>query len=151
MLRAGKRDRSFEEALLEKGAENLGSPGGYQDLRDCQLDLRGELDEALKIIARQGRDLAAVWEALADEQRQRIKAVDDLRALLDGVLSRERHVSGVPEAQRTASPTSVLGQVIDLTSDVEEAEPEDEYPEPWEEAYPAPDRDLAPESQYEEF
>lgn len=145
MQRAAKRSRSFEEILAEKGAENLGSPGGSQDHWDAVSDVKSDVAEAQKSISRLHNQMAQVWEALANEQARRIEAVDDLRKVLDSIQRGERDMSGVPESQRCQSPTSVLGQVIDLTVDDEEGVPEDEDDEPWEEAYPAP------ESQVEEF
>lgn len=152
MQRAAKRSRSFEEILAEKGAENLGSPGGSQDHWDALSDVKSDMAEAQKSITRLQKQMAEIWEALANEQARRIEAVDDLRKVLDSIQRGERDMSGVPESQGSESPSSVLGQVIDLTVDDDEGEElEDgqvpEYPEPWEEAYPAPDREVVPESQ----
>lgn len=145
MQRAAKRSRGFEEALQEARSENIGSPGGSQDHWDALKDLGADLADVQKDLSRLQKQMVQIWEALANEQTHRIALGDELRKMLVELGSpSDAHLSPVPASDGSQSPVSVLGQVIDLTVE------DPEYPEPWEEAYPAPDREVKPESQVED-
>lgn len=162
MLRAGKRTRGFDEALQEMRSENIGSPGGSQDHWDAMRDLKSDVDEANKAITKLCRQVAQLWEALTNEEARRADAVNTLRDVLAGlnvggstpsdvggvvpsmlvVLGSpgDGNLSPVPVPDGSQSPTSVFGQVIDLTVDDEDdGPPEEGDMEPWDEAYPAPE------------